>query len=51
MCRKTGNTCVQIVISNFFENKINNKSYLNVRKQMTDVKLNCYYYIAILKTI
>ena len=39
------------IISNSFENEITYKSYLNVCKQMTDVELNRYCYIAILETI
>ena len=39
------------ISSNPFKNKITYKSYLNVCKQMTDVKSNCYCYIAMLKAI
>ena len=45
------NTWVQKIVFNHLKNKITFKSYLILCKQVSDVKLNCYYYIEILETI
>ena len=49
--RRARRVCKKKVRSDSFENKIIDKSSLNMSKEMTDVKLNCYCYIEILETI